>query len=693
MKLNEEQLKAVTTEPGPVLVAAGPGSGKTTVLLHRIIHLIEDRAVSPDDISTVTFTQQAAREMQNRLKHHLDRNDISRIFCGTIHKLAVTWLSRIGFLQNREWLSPRKENKFLRDCLLELGQPYNREKLRNLKTEISCSRNLMIPPEDYEPVNFSSDTFKNIARKFIEWKQENNWLDYDDLLVRTYLFIKNKNIDFPSPRKHVLVDEFQDTSPLQFEILRGRRDKSSSIFAVGDVDQSLYSWRGAEPTIMLEEFEQAFPDRLTLTLETNYRSRENLVKRAANLIEHNEHRIEKTMQPTRDCGPEPELLFPADDQDEARQVLNWIESIDDSDDAAVLYRTNLQGLVFLREAHRRGMSYDIAGALLNPFDHWIGQDILAYLELARENLQKELLKRIIYRPNRFIPQKSVDEIPNNKTLKDGLLASFQQISSLNGSQLDNIEQLSANLTTLSEIKNTKSAIDFISTSINYKKYLQNQSNKKNQIDSLHKGILALLKMIGKESKDPEEFLRLGRHLQDAGRDWWKHLLESRPPESQNPVSRDLFLSTFHSAKGIEFDTVAVAGLVQNQIPNQEAAIEEERRLVYVAITRAENYLVLSSPGELLGSSGIPSRFLYEFMPDHPEVCPPPSPKTFKKRQTKAPRSFELDPEMKVHHTSFGPGRVVSVDGDRSVIAFENHGEKELLLEHCISKELLKPAES
>jgi len=659
-QLNEQQREAVTNTEGPLLILAGAGSGKTRVIAHRIAYLIAEKKVAPWNILAVTFTNKAAEEMRLRVQRLLkDHHLPSWPLVSTFHSLCVRILR-----QDIEKLNDKYTRTFtiydqddsirlLKACIRDLG--FNEKELgpRATQSVISSAKNRGENPETFAAkAEYVDERRAAMARVYDTYEQRlhaNNALDFDDLLIKTVRLLR----DVPEVRekynnkfRYILVDEYQDTNTLQFSLIKLITEKQQNICVVGDEDQSIYKWRGADISNILN-FESQFPNTKTIRLEQNYRSTQNILDVAGAVVKNNVQRKGKNLWTSNPPGENIRYYQALDAEAEARWVANKIveHRREESDlRSAVLYRTNSQSRVFEEAMRRAGLSYNIIGGF-SFYERMEVRDIIAYLKLALNPNDSIALERVINSPARGIGKQTLDELERRARDSDvslwetigivikkpenlspraiNALQSFRRIiirlAQKAGTELsatDDASEVKAGMWTVKEeaperLEDSESPVsDIVRAAIQDSGYeTALRSEKTDEAD----GRLENLQELVNAAVDYDE---LGP---EGVREFIDH---SALVSDQDEYKRDapVTLMTAHSAKGLEFPVVFIVGLEDGLFPHSRSAtdaaeLEEERRLAYVAMTRAERYLYVTHAmkrrvyGEELASE--PSQFLNE----------------------------------------------------------------------------------
>ena len=641
-QLNPQQRDAVTTGDGPVLILAGAGSGKTRVIAHRIAYLIAERGVWPRNILAVTFTNKAAEEMRKRVSKLLEGLELgSAPLISTFHSMCVRILRRdiealqAGYTRSFTIYDQDDTVRLTRNCIRDLGLDDKQLPPRTVQSAISGAKNRGEDAESFAArAQFVDERRASIARVFQLYEERlhrNNALDFDDLLIKTVRLLR----DVPEVReryndryRYLLVDEYQDTNQLQFALIRLLTEKQQNICVVGDPDQSIYRWRGADITNILK-FEEHFPSAKVIRLEENYRSTQNILDLAGGVIKHNVERKEKSLWTQNPAGEKIRYYQAIDAEAEARFVAGKVEEHLRSDReirAAVLYRTNSQSRVFEEAMRRASLAYNIVGGF-SFYERMEVRDIIAYLKLAMNPHDSIALQRVINTPTRGIGKVTLDEIETRArelgisywdAISDLLadesrlspraaaaLANFQKIVNRLALKVEEVVQPDEN-----QVESAAPVSELVKAAIldtGYENALkaENSEEAEARLENLQELVNAAVDYDEQGAEGLRDFIDHSALVADT--DQYK---------ADVPVT----LMTAHSAKGLEFPVVFLVGLEDGLFPHSRSLsdasdIEEERRLAYVAMTRAERFLYVTHAvkrrvyGEELASE--PSQFLNE----------------------------------------------------------------------------------
>lgn len=688
MTLNDKQLEAVNHKEGPCLVLAGAGSGKTRVLTERIVKLIDD-GVSPYNILAITFTNKAAREMKSRVEMSIGSSADS-IFIGTFHSFGLriirdNYLS-LGYKSNITILDTDDTKSIVKRIIKDMDLDPKDYDIRHILSRISNAKNDGITPSEYNRL-FLRDDDKIIAviyEKYLKILKENNSVDFDDLLLLPVdLFKKHSDIleHYQERFKYILVDEYQDTNTVQYELCKLMANKYKNIFVVGDANQSIYSWRNADYKNILN-FEHDYKNACVILLEENYRSTNNILKAANCVIKNNTEGKKLNLWTSSGDGEKINYIRVDDEIKEASYVVNKIKDLVDLgykySDFAILYRTNAQSRILEQTCTSNNIPYNIIGSY-RYLDRKEIKDLIAYLNLIYNPTDSISLERVINVPKRGIGAKTIDEIRNK--------ASENNISMFDA--IDSGKTLEWKKIILELIEDAKE--------LNLSEIIEDVLNKTGirREYELDKSIESERRL-----EDLEEFKSLALNFEDNGIFDLETFLENimLVSDTGNYSNNDdvVTLMTLHSAKGLEFKVVFIVGMEEGIFPHNRSfeslsELEEERRLCYVGITRAKSRLYLLSARQrtIFGSTSlsIESRFIKEIDPSLMEITNTSKPSIITNDKPRISNMYnentsEFKSGDKVIHNVFGEGIIVSVNGTLGTIAF-NHkiGIKQIALNH------------
>lgn len=602
--LNDRQKEAVMTTEGPCLVIAGAGSGKTKVLTHKIAYLISEKYVKPWNIIAITFTNKAANEMKERISNIIG-DAANDLWMGTFHSICVKilrkYIDRIGFEHSFLIFDTSDQKTLIKECLKELKIDDKLFTDRAVMSEISNGKNEMLEPKAYQ-TKYAGDYRKEIIGKIYELYQqklkENNALDFDDL-INYAIKVLTENPDvleyYTEKFKYVLVDEYQDTNKAQFMLVSIFASKYGNITVVGDNDQGIYSFRGADITNILN-FEKDFPGTRIIKLEQNYRCTGNILKAANAVIKRNENKYDKKLWTNNDDGDLPTIYQADDEYGEATYIVNQISHLKTQEyykysDFVILYRMNSQSRAIEDILRREDIPYKIVGGL-KFYERKEIKDIIAYLRLIYNTSDNLSLKRIINEPKRGIGKTSLDNI--------------QEIAENSGTSMYEVIKRAEDYG-LNRIK--ANSIDFINLIEELRAKMEELTISELIKETLNKSgytkALELENTVEAESRiqNLEEFLTVAIEFEEEFADndlgeFLENITLSSDIDNVEDAENSVTLMTLHSAKGLEFPTVFLVGLEEGIFPGyksigEENELQEERRLFYVGITRAKEHLFLT----------------------------------------------------------------------------------------------------
>ena len=686
--LNKEQYRAVTHINGPMLVLAGAGSGKTKVLTNRIAYLIEN-GVSEDNILAITFTNKASKEMREREVKILGKLAYD-IQISTFHSFGLKLLKEnygvLGYSKNFNILDSDDSLTVIKKIIKELNLNPKFYNAREIKSKISSAKNELIDIDSFSKMEYDNNILL-IYKKYLNKLKVNNSVDFDDLLVLPIkLFREHKDIleYYQDKYKYVLIDEYQDTNEAQYMFSKLLCQKHRNIFVVGDNDQSIYAFRGANYKNILN-FEKDYKDCEVILLEENYRSTKNILDVANSVIKHNKDRKDKNLKSNNGIGEKVKYVKVETDKDECSYVSSKINELHNSgvryEDIAVLYRTNAQSRILEEEMLKNGIPYRIVGSFYF-YNRKEIKDLLCYLRLINNPLDDVSLLRVINTPKRGIGDKTIDALSEKANNEN--ISLFDAISEGKELKFKNLilemQELTQNLT-LTQI------VDMVLD----KSGMKEEFGDKTLDGEIRLENLEEFKSITKNYEEEYGVLNLEDFLAEIS-------LVSDVEEYKDEDNR-VSLMTIHSVKGLEFDNVFVTGMEEEIFPHYNSinegtrdAIEEERRLCYVAITRAKkNLWLLNAKKRMLFGNiqhNLPSRFMDEIDPDYLEVIN--NRETLFNKVTKIVNKEEMYKKSgddysvgdHVKHTEFGEGIIVKIDGIIAVIAFAHpYGIKKIMKTH------------
>ena len=686
--LNDRQKEAVLWGDGPLLILAGAGSGKTSVLTARVAYLIKERGINPKNIVAITFTNKAAKEMKERIIKQVGSIGYD-IQISTFHSFGLRIIKenyeRLGYDKNFTILDSDDSLTVIKKVLKELNVDTSRCNPKFIKNRISSCKNEMVTPDKYK--NFVNDEISDITYKTYKKYQEtllrNNSLDFDDLLVKPIeLFNNHPEVleQYQELFKYVFIDEYQDTNEAQYLLSKMISAKYKNICVVGDDAQSIYSWRGANFKNILN-FEKDYKDAKVILLEQNYRSTKTILNAANSVIKNNVQKKDKRLWTENETGEKIKYVRALDEKEEAsfvtREIKGLLESGVSLDDIAVLYRTNAQSRTIEEGFLNSNIPYRIVGAFAFYSRKEI-KDLLAYLKLIYNTKDDVSLTRIINYPKRKIGVKTIENLSMDAVLKGTSM--FDVIEK--GKELD-FKNLILEMKEKSESLSLTETIDMVLEKSGIRSELESEHTLEADIRLEN---LEEFKSITKTFEEESGIASLEDFLNEVS-------LVSDVSEQKDDNTPKVTLMTIHAVKGLEFKYVFVVGMEENIFPHvncieEPDGLEEERRLCYVAITRAKKklYLVNALKRTLFGKSSVnmPSRFIAEIDKDFIDA---PEKKNVGIDQVKIDKSkmFNEDNGLKagdnVIHDTYGPGVVVNVDKLVATIAFKGQGIKKLMKNH------------
>ncbi len=714
--LNPEQYAAVTYGDGPLLILAGAGSGKTRVLTQRIAYLISQRGVSPANILAVTFTNKAAGEMKERVERLLGYS-AERIWVSTFHSTCVRILRADGAKQgidpNFVIYDSQDQLALVKEVLKELNINDKNFPPRSVLEAISRAKNELQTPADYgeRATDFWEKTIARVYQLYQQKLGENRAVDFDDLIMQTVLLFRNNPVvlEYYQERfRYILVDEYQDTNKAQYELVNLLAAKYSNLCVVGDDNQSIYGWRGADISNILA-FERDYPNAKVIKLEQNYRSTQTILSAANNLIQFNIARTKKNLWTEAGQGEPIKVYWAADERDEAKFIIDEITRLHQagfkSADIAILYRTNAQSRPFEEAFLYGGVPYTVVGSL-RFYDRKEIKDLIAYLRVIYNPADNISLKRIINVPKRGIGETTVGKLESRAAQRGTSLyqvllditAGSETVETRAKSKIGDFVKMIEDLRAQQEGESLTNLVEELLEVSGYRAelVLSKDEQAKGRLENINEFLSATQQY---DRELPGEGVGL----------FLEQLALLSDIDSYEGESDLVTLMTLHSAKGLEFPVVFLAGLEEGIFPHSRSVwemdqLEEERRLCYVGITRAKERLYLTSAARRtifgLTDNRLPSRFIEEIPAELKEEIKPKSARgAFAAPQTQresvsapgvekvlAPQqkvaSDQFKAGVKVSHPKFGTGTIVSVKGEGAdailVVAFPGEGVKQLL---------------
>ena len=607
MSLNPSQVQAVIHKDGPCMVLAGPGSGKTLTITKRIEYLIGKHHVSPEEILVITFTKAASIEMKERFVR-LCGQKAGPVTFGTFHGIYYGILKWAYRMNASNILSEEQKYQLLKQVIgrMEIDIDDEKDFLQGIAGEIGNIKNNQIPLAEYESLNCSEEVFREIFEQYEKERKRLKKIDFDDMLVLVYeLFKKRPDILSMWQRKfrYILIDEFQDINQVQYDVIRMLAAPENNLFIVGDDDQSIYRFRGARPDIMLG-FKKDYPDTKEILLDVNYRSTKAIVNGAARVIRHNVNRYPKQIITTNEQGESVHIQEVRHPIEESKYVVSQIQEAKKrgipSSEIAVLFRTNVEARALAETFMEYNMPFRMKERMPNLYEHFIAQDLTTYLKMALGDRSRKSFLAIMNRPNRYIGRDSVE----------GTTISFESLRKFYCDKdwmLDRIDQLEVDFRILKNMA-PYGAIQYIRKHIGYDEFLKEYA-------AFRKINMEDLKEVLREI---EERAKAFRTIEE----WFTHIEEyseelKRQSQQKETDPEAITFMTMHGSKGLEFDLVFIIGANETITPYKKAEtkeeVEEERRMFYVAMTRARKKLIISYTKERNGKSMAQSRFVGELL--------------------------------------------------------------------------------
>ena len=688
-ELNDRQKEAVLYNDGPLLIIAGAGAGKTKTLTTKIAFLIQEKDVNPYSILAITFTNKAAKEMKDRLFLQIG-SDAKKLTVSTFHSFGLKLLrenyDKLGYDKNFVIMDSDDSLTVVKKIIKDMGNDPKIYNPRAIRNKISSFKNEMISPKKYEQFAISDyeKTIQQIYEKYEKKLKNNNSVDFDDLLLLPIeLFKNNETIleKYQNIYQYILIDEYQDTNQAQYILTRLLSEKNRKITCVGDDSQSIYSFRGANYKNILN-FEKDYKDAKTILLEQNYRSTSNILDAANQVIKNNKQRKEKNLWTARGIGEKIKYYRAYNEKEEAAYVIRKIKELANKNveykDIAILYRTNAQSRVMEEEMLKENLPYKVIGSFYFYSRKEI-KDLIAYLRLIHNSKDNVSLLRVINTPKRGIGLKTIENLTAKADEKG--ISIYEAISSGKEKEfkelIERLKEVSQDLT-LTEL------IDKVLEVTGMKQELESEKTLESEIRLEN---LEEFKSITKAFEEREGLISLEEFLLEIS-------LISDVEEYKDDPNR-INLMTIHSVKGLEFNHVFVIGMEEGIFPHinslmENSEIEEERRLCYVAITRAKDnlHLVNARRRTLFGKEQINpvSRFISEINKDLIET-------NVKEELKKQEQKIEVEEMFReedinyqvgdyVYHETFGTGKVVEVSNTLVSVAFKHpHGIKKLMKNH------------
>lgn len=659
--LNQQQKEAVRAEDSRILLEACPGSGKTTTMVVRIAYLIICKMVDPSKILTLTFSRASARDMEGRFHKLFGRMINKPVHFSTIHSFCYRFLfhcqkkGRLVVPNLLEQTDGRK-HKVLKDIYLRTHNEYlGEDEAAELSNEISFVKNKLISPNSLKS---DFDDFTKIYDEYERFKKENNFMDFDDMLLMAYEILSGKSYlyDYYGQFEHVHVDEIQDTSLVQHKIIE-KLSSRGNLFMVGDTDQSIYGFRGAEPDYIVN-IKEHYDNIKILRLENNYRSTKTLVNLANMFIKQNAGRHDKNMCTGNGDGEEPRVFIAKSLDEQLKKIMELAGDGNDSLKTAVLFRNNLSGLPVAYKFIENGIPFYIRENYMSFFKHFVITDVFSMFNLAKDFSDIESFVKIYYKLGAPISRADVENLKNHMDREKDIFSELFSLFRHKKHLLEHIGRIKKALKRISRT-NPYNAFNIMENELHYNLYLKKSMGALN--------VYSTLKYLAAGAKTFDDFKAKLRMLKNG-----------IDQSLKNRRSDSVFLLTLHGSKGLEFDRVIIIDLIEGEFPCENSledlimgnrkTYEEEVRLFYVGVTRSKNELYLMAPQRSGNQEVSPSRFINQFM-------------AYENRT-------EYEEGKTIVHKKFGEGIIISRKDDVAVVVFKKSGRRKLSLTACIESGLI-----
>lgn len=604
MQFNKAQIQAIQHNKGPCMVIAGPGSGKTTVLTHRVRYLIDRCGVKPSDILVITFTKAAAEQMKFKFKG-LSEGRSSAVTFGTFHAVFFTILKAAYNYSARCIITPQVQHEFVKDQIHRLELEYDDEKeaVDGVLSEISRVKGEAVNIDEYESRCIPPQSFRIIYMAYDDMLVRKHLIDFDDMIVQCRELLMQRE-DYrrawQNKYKYILIDEFQDINKAQFDVVRILADEYRNLFAVGDDDQSIYGFRGSAPQIMLD-FNKYYSDAVRIDMCINYRSTGNIVFASRAVAEENEHRYYKDITTYNSQGDTVSVYEFNSLNDEKAFLVSEIRRLIDTgiaaDDIAVLSRTNVIGNMYMSRLESDGIPCCDYSVVQDIYEHWISKDILTYIRIALGSRERIDFLRIINKPLRYISRSYITQPADINALKRGYEGNEQMSKQ--------VEKLVSDISMIRSMS-PFAAVNYIRKGVGYDEYIRNYIYE-------HKADKEeLYNVLDELAHRASQYMSLSQWL-----DGIVEYIRQCDKDRQNNTADGVHMLTMHGSKGLEYKIVLVMDACEGIIPYNKSIldeqIEEERRLFYVAMTRAKEKLYLLYPKQRYNKDTTRSRFIEELL--------------------------------------------------------------------------------
>lgn len=662
LEMSPAQRRAAEHKDGPMLVLAGPGSGKTFVITKRTQNLIEHYGVNPAGILVITFTKAAALEMKERFLKRMGEEHTPVTF-GTFHAVYFKILKYAYNYNASNIITDEERLNLFREIIGEMKLELEDEKefIEGVSAEIGLVKGERMSPEHYYSLNCADDVFQKIYREYDGRLKARGKIDFDDMLLLCYeLLAARPDILklWQQKYRYILIDEFQDINQVQYDIIRMLAKPQDNLFIVGDDDQSIYRFRGAKPELMLG-FEKDYPSAERVVLDQNFRSVGTIVAASGRVVQNNKKRFDKQIRSVRESG-EPVRIQEFQtlaDQNQAvvKELMDYHARGIAYRDMAVLFRTNLQPRALLEKLMEYNVPFRMKDALPNLYDHWIAKNLCAYLQIAQGSMDRSLFLQIANRPKRYLSRDCFQD----QTVSFQALRAYYADKDWMISRIDKLEY-DINLL---KTTNPYAAVNYIRRGIGYDEYLQEYAEYRRMKPE------ELFDTINELAESSREYKTCG--------DWFEHMEEYKKELAEQAKRKNyrdfdgVSLSTMHSSKGLEYRIVFIVDANEGITPHHKAAfdeeLEEERRMFYVAMTRAKDKLHIYWSKDRYNKILTGSRYIGELLLD----------------------KNALKPGSHVVHVKYGPGTVLQLRDGKITIQFRKQPlPKTLDLEYCTANRIL-----
>ncbi|TCK98490.1 DNA helicase-2/ATP-dependent DNA helicase PcrA [Natranaerovirga hydrolytica] len=658
---NLTQKVAIDHNTGPMMVLAGPGSGKTTVITHRTKNLIQEYKVAPKNILVITFSRASADEMRERFLNLCNEQEVT---FGTFHSVFFRILRQSGIYKLDNVMLEDKKYPLLLKIIKSLKISYEDENeiIQSIIQEMSYIKSELIDINHYHSTTCSASEFRDVYRIYEQFKAERNLIDFDDMLEKCYqvLQVNNKILHYWQKKfKYILIDEFQDINRIQYECIKLLAAPKNNLFVVGDDDQAIYQFRGAKPDFLLN-FPNDYKATEKIILSTNYRSTQKILKGSLNVINHNTKRYKKELDTINEEGSEPIIIELPTIEEEADYVIEQIKkkSQDRSpSQMAIIYRTNMQGRHFIERLMDSNIPFMVRDQMSNVFEHWIAKDFIAYFTLTQNIKDVDSLTRIINKPTRYINKENlIFAKKHSDNIWEGLYQKYNDKEWM----VNRLEELQYHIQHLKSLKPYE-GIQYIRKTIGYDGFIMEYAEYRKVSKD---GLLEVAQELEDTAKNYNNFEEWLMHIEEYSQE----LKNNYKNKSKNKEA--LTLTTIHSAKGLEFHTVFLTGCNEGILPHEKSEDylnEEERRLFYVGMTRAKKELILSYFNKKNNDKLLPSRFIQEM------ILPLES----------------IKEGLEIKHKQFGLGQIKKINKDKISIQFyASKKTMKLSLSYCLEQNLI-----